>query len=206
MVDTMSVRLADDVVLELYCCVRQAALSLDRGLSAAAWPLLVDYYDQRRRLWLESLVECLEATKTNPRELESANSYRPRNPTLFSMAFAGLTGRFQRSIVLSSDDVHFFVQTLSKLLKLLTATAHPGVDTLIALRLDLSAGETMLHHKARSISGLAHCQNIEHFNQASHLSTHSIASIRSTVNQAGGMASLSPATFVRFLTGRNIDQ
>ncbi len=180
----MSVRLGNDVVLDLYCCVRQAALSLDRALSPTAWPLLLDYYDQQRRSWIGSIVRGLQATTESPNASSPANRARPRNPGLLSTAFSKLVGRFRRSIVLSSDETRFFVQTLDDLLKLLNGRTYPGMDTLIALRLDLSAGEMFLNCKGGSMPGLARCHMIEHLNQAPHLASISVENILPMADQS----------------------
>lgn len=179
----MKVHLGNDVVLELYCCVRQAALSLDRALSPADWPALLDYYDLRRRSWIGSIVHGLESTAESPHQFQSEKPERPRNAGMLSIGFARIIGRFRRSIVLSSDNTRFFVETLENLLKLLNSKVYPGMDTLIALRLDLSAGEALLNHKAGSMTGLARCQMIEHLNQAPHLATISVANIVPTADQ-----------------------
>jgi hypothetical protein len=183
MVVAMSVRLANDVVLELYCCVRQAALSLDRALSAGAWPSLREYYDYRRRSWISKIIHSAEPVVEAPRELALGGRERPRDSSLASIALAKLVGRFRHSVAFSGDDARFLTRALADLLKLLDSECYPGRDMLIALRLDLSTGETLLEHKAGSMPGLARCRLIEHFNQAPHLATVSLASLLPTIDQ-----------------------
>ena len=173
----MKIRLEHAFVLDLYCCVRQAALSLDRALSPAEWTSLLAYYDPRRRAWVASMPVALKASLGPPSETPYVERIRPRMPGRLSTAIATLVGRFRRSIRVSRDEAYYLVQTLTDLLRMLNSEVYPGTEALTALRLELSSMETLLAQRGGSMPGLDRCRIIEHFNQAPQIRTLSISSV-----------------------------
>jgi hypothetical protein len=169
----MAIHFSKGTVLTLYCYCRQAERSLDNALSSPrVWSQLLAYYHANKQTEIRKLLSELKWTGPNLHHVPKRGSFALDGFRAFASSLANLLiNRMKKSWAFSEAETAFIAGTLAQLLGMLQNSKPPKTEDAIDLRLDFLECEFIIAHKLIGVPELRTAINIEHFNQASHI-TH----------------------------------
>lgn len=159
-------------LVRLYAVIRQAELSLDRGLSGN-WSELLSYYAGAR-------LESIERELHSIRKLRRGSLVEPKRLTLariLSLRARGCICRYFSRVHLSNDEIELLFFSLKKGVECLKADAQPPTNQVVDSRMALYECEILLESLLPSAPGLKMAQSVEHFGEAPFVQTFGLDAI-----------------------------
>jgi hypothetical protein len=161
--DMVQVKLGRDGALRLLLHLRQAALSLDRGLNVDDWKPLVAYFGQyERRSDMAGLARYLESRLARETPIQPlADGYAISELTAERVRNVFL-GWVRGMVLISQGEAAACVSVLKDLTEILGSQQWPGAAAIARLRVRLSNVESILAARSKFIIPTRGA--VEHFN------------------------------------------
>lgn len=176
----MGIQIGKQLALTTYCLARQGERSIDFALSSSAkhWGPLREYYDHDRLKPLHGLLEELQRLHRGHRRPYARDRLGRITPGwVVSYPFRVCINRWRGRWSFSAGEGSFIIDTIARLVSTLACETKPVSDSLIDLRMDLHLCEVIIEHRLVGVAMLKQAANIEHFCQADHIASVSLAGI-----------------------------
>ncbi len=165
------VGLDQELIIRLYFCIRQAQLSLHRGMGAN-WDEFRNFYTEERRKTLSGVLQQLRA-RIGEVSSDTVSEVVPRIvpardwPLVWDAIMLGLFGRWRTSRWFRWYELDFMNFLLTSFMRLLALPKRPDCwDGLIALRMALARCEGIIELHSWGIPEIGRAADAEHFYQA----------------------------------------